>query len=211
MTQYDQQYQVEKQLFGTPYAEFEAFVSQHAQPGGRALDLGCGQGRDALMLARHGYVVTGVDVSQVGIDQMLAAAEADGLAVDGIVADFHAYTPEQRFDAIVLDSVLHFSKTDKHQEWALLDRLVNHLNAHGFLFLFVHRSRQKERDLKRWVERVKEAFRVVEEGYIDYAYQEKVSGFRSEFQYYMLILQRRAPSSGEISDHEAGASAGDEA
>lgn len=190
MSDYDRQYQTEQALFGVPYAEFEAFVAQHAPQGGRALDLGCGQGRDSLMLARHGYTVTGVDSSRVGIEQMVARANAQGLAVSGVVDDLFSYRPEQPVDAIVLDSILHFAKMDKVKELALLDALPNQLKPDGFLFLFVHKSKQKEAVLKQWLAGVDKLFEVAEQGYIDYVYRETVSGFESAFQYYMLILQR---------------------
>ncbi|HSH04005.1 MAG TPA: class I SAM-dependent methyltransferase [Anaerolineae bacterium] len=190
MTSYDKQYQIEQNLFGTPYPEFETFVSQHAKPSGTALDLGCGQGRDALMLAQYGYTVTGVDSSSVGIDQMLERAKAKGLAVNGIVADFYEYELTQTFDAIVLDSILHFGKADKAKELALLDRVAMHVRENGYLFLFVHQSRTKERVLKNWFNSQKSYFELVQDGYIDYVYHEKVTGFQSAFQFYMLILRR---------------------
>ncbi len=192
MTQYDQQYQSEDNLFGSPYAEFEEFVRQHAKQGGTALDLGCGQGRDTLMLAKHGYAVTGVDASKVGIAQMLARAESGNLTVNGVVADIYEYELRDNYDAVVLDSILHFEKADKDKELALLNALTNHINENGFLFLFVHKSPKKERDVALWLETVKPKFEVAAEGYLDYLYQEKASGFQSAFQYYMLILKRTA-------------------
>ncbi len=47
---------------------------------GRALDVGCGEGADALWLARRGWDVTAVDVSAVAIERAKTAAEAAGLA-----------------------------------------------------------------------------------------------------------------------------------
>lgn len=190
MTSYDKQYQVEQNLFGTPYIEFETFVREHAQPGGTALDLGCGQGRDALMLAQYGYTVTGVDTSSVGIEQMVERAKAKGLAVNGVVADFYEYELVENFDAIVLDSILHFGKADKAKELALLDRVTVHLRKNGYLFLFVHKSREKERVLKSWFNGQKSCFALLKDSYIDYVYHEKATGFQSSFQYCMLILRR---------------------
>ncbi|GAB4274990.1 MAG: hypothetical protein Kow0080_23880 [Candidatus Promineifilaceae bacterium] len=190
MTNYDKQYQIEDNLFGLPYAEFEEFVKQYAKPGGTALDLGCGQGRDTLMFARYGYVVTGVDASSVGIAQMVERARKDNLAVNGVVADIYEYELRNKYDAIVLDSILHFEKADKNKELALLNTLTNHINEGGFLFLFVHKSPKKERCIKSWLETVETEFEVVEEGYIDYLYQETATGFQSAFQYYMLVLKQ---------------------
>ena len=57
---------------------------------GEALDLGCGQGRDSLYLARAGYEVTSVDGSAPAIAQLLD--RADGLALRGVVSDIRDYT-----------------------------------------------------------------------------------------------------------------------
>jgi 2-polyprenyl-3-methyl-5-hydroxy-6-metoxy-1,4-benzoquinol methylase len=158
MTNYDQQYQVENNLSGSPYAEFEEFVKQHAKQGGTALDLGCGQGRDTLMLAKYGYAVTGVDTSYVGIAQMLERAKNDNLTVNGVVADIYEYELRDKYDVVVLDSILHFEKADKSKELALLITLTNHINENGFLFLFVHKSPKKEREVKSWFKTIEAEF-----------------------------------------------------
>ena len=47
---------------------------------GRALDLGCGEGGDAIWLAKRGWNVTAVDVSSVALSRAAAHAEAAGVA-----------------------------------------------------------------------------------------------------------------------------------
>lgn len=47
---------------------------------GRALDVGCGEGADALWLAGRGWTVTGIDISQVALDRATEAATEAGLA-----------------------------------------------------------------------------------------------------------------------------------
>jgi cyclopropane fatty-acyl-phospholipid synthase-like methyltransferase len=168
MSNYDKQYEAEKYLFGSPYQEFEAFIQEHRAEDGTALDLGCGQGRDALMLAAHGYTVTGVDASQVGVSQMLARAKAQSLPVHGVVEDFYAYEFTQRFDAIVLDSILHFEKADREKELALLDKVSAHLNEGGYLCIFVHKSPQKEKALHTWLDGVNPDLVMAKNGYIEY-------------------------------------------
>ncbi len=190
MSNYDVQYQVEDSLFGAPYDEFEQFVKLHAKSGATALDLGCGQGRDALMLAKYGYAVTGVDSSQVGISQMVTSAKRDNLDVKGVIGNLFEYAIDETYDAIVLDSILHFAKADLKQELTLLDRLIEHISVDGYLFIFIHKAAKKESELLAWYSKVKNDFAIAKAGYIDYVYEENASGFRSNFQYFMLILQR---------------------
>ncbi len=54
---------------------------------GRAVDLACGEGRNAVWLAGRGWTVTGVDFSKVGVETGRVGAEAEGVAVDWVVAD----------------------------------------------------------------------------------------------------------------------------
>lgn len=49
-------------------------------PVGRALDLGCGEGADALWLAERGWTVVGTDISETALARARAAAQARGLA-----------------------------------------------------------------------------------------------------------------------------------
>jgi len=71
-------------------------------PPGRALDLAAGEGRHALWLARWGWRVTAVDFSEVGVDKGRVAAEADGLAVEWVVADVRCYRPATAFDLVLM-------------------------------------------------------------------------------------------------------------
>ncbi len=54
---------------------------------GRALDVPCGAGRNALYLASRGFSVTGIDISAVALARAEASARASGLSVDWIRRD----------------------------------------------------------------------------------------------------------------------------
>jgi SAM-dependent methyltransferase len=58
---------------------------------GRALDVACGMGRNAVWLAEQGWRVTGVDFSPVAIAEARKRAGAHGADVDFVVADLLAY------------------------------------------------------------------------------------------------------------------------
>jgi len=53
---------------------------------GRVLDVGCGEGADAVWLARRGWQVTALDVSQVAVVRAQAAAEDAGVSVEWLHA-----------------------------------------------------------------------------------------------------------------------------
>ncbi|MFJ9174990.1 class I SAM-dependent methyltransferase [Streptomyces sp. NPDC102360] len=73
--EWDERYRAADQLFsGNPNGVLVAEVGE--LPPGRALDVGCGEGGDALWLARRGWQVTAVDVSEVAL-RRAAAAGAD--------------------------------------------------------------------------------------------------------------------------------------
>jgi SAM-dependent methyltransferase len=54
---------------------------------GRALDVGCGEGADAIWLARGGWTVTAVDVSEVALNRAREAGRLAGVVVDWISGD----------------------------------------------------------------------------------------------------------------------------
>ena len=70
---------------------------------GRALDLGCGEGRNAVWLATQGWTVTGVDFSEVGLDKARRLAEAERATVEWELADLRTYTPApDAYDLVVV-------------------------------------------------------------------------------------------------------------
>ena len=70
--------------------------------GGRALDVACGDGRNALYLARRGYAVDAIDASDVAIDALRAAARERELAVEPLVVDLEDEPlPPGPYDVVV--------------------------------------------------------------------------------------------------------------
>jgi SAM-dependent methyltransferase len=71
-------------------------------PPGDALDLGCGDGGDALWLARLGWQVTAADISAVVVERLAALARSHGLGdrVTTVRADLHESFPPGGFDLI---------------------------------------------------------------------------------------------------------------
>jgi SAM-dependent methyltransferase len=73
---------------------------------GTALDLGCGQGGDAIWLAAQGWVVTATDISQTALDVAAGNAAEAGVQVAWERHDLAVSQPEGSFD-LVTASFLH--------------------------------------------------------------------------------------------------------
>lgn len=72
-------------------------------PPGRALDLACGEGRNAVWLAQRGWALTGVDFSHAGLDKARALATERRVHAEWIAADLLDYRPQPHgFDLVLL-------------------------------------------------------------------------------------------------------------
>jgi SAM-dependent methyltransferase len=69
---------------------------------GRALDLACGEGRNALWLAELGWRVTAVDYSNVAIAKASDRAASAEASIDFVCADLLDYMPEERAYELVV-------------------------------------------------------------------------------------------------------------
>jgi SAM-dependent methyltransferase len=80
-------------------------------PRGRALDVACGTGRNALFLAANGYEVTALDISSVALDRGRRAAADRGLTVEWLCADLDddpdSALPSGSFDLVVWARYVH--------------------------------------------------------------------------------------------------------
>ena len=74
---------------------------------GRALDLACGAGRNAVWLAEHGWLVTAVDFSEVALAQARERARRRGVDVEWVAADLREYAPPEGAFDLVLVLYLH--------------------------------------------------------------------------------------------------------
>jgi SAM-dependent methyltransferase len=102
---------------------------------GRALDLGCGEGRNTVWFATQGWRATGVDFAQVGIDKGRKVAKTAGVQVDWIVADLRDHEPPTgAFDAVLV-AYLHLPAADLA---AVLGRAAAALAPGGRLVVIGH-------------------------------------------------------------------------
>jgi 2-polyprenyl-3-methyl-5-hydroxy-6-metoxy-1,4-benzoquinol methylase len=119
-----------------PNSRFVAEVG--ALKPGRALDLGCGEGRNAVWLAEQGWAVTGVDFSEVALAKAERLAGHRSVSVEWVQADLRDYRP--RFEAFDL-VVLLYLQLPVAERRLVLGRASTAVAPGGTLFVLGHDTR----------------------------------------------------------------------
>lgn len=102
---------------------------------GRALDLACGEGQNAVWLASLGWDVTAVDYADVAVAKGIERAARAAVAVDFQVGDLLDYVPEARSFDLVVILYLHISSNGLR---LVLERATEALAPGGTLVLVGH-------------------------------------------------------------------------
>ena len=115
-------------------------------PAGSVLDVGCGEGADAIWLAEHGWEATGIDLSQTAVDRAAEAAGAKGITASFEVADVSSWCPAGSNSGeehphrggydLVIGCFLHTRLPDTREE--LVGRSAEHVAPDGRLLLISH-------------------------------------------------------------------------
>lgn len=105
-------------VYGKAPAKFLAsnydFIPQRSS----VLDIGMGEGRNAVFLAAKGHSVTGIDISSVAIKKAKLLAREFGVRVKAVEADISKYNfPPASFDAIILFYYLNRDQVEKVLTW----------------------------------------------------------------------------------------------
>lgn len=184
---YDKYYQTEN-LFGAPYPDLIEFLSDYPKKG-KVLDVGCGQGRNAVALARLGYSVTGIDHSKVGIDQMNQIGLAENLNLVGQVRDIYAYDLFDEFDIVLIDSMFHFAKKDRDKEIGLVKKIVSQIQNECLVVICIQDTGNKVKILNQAIDFEKKHTRLADKKFI-YSFEDKESGHKSDSDYRMIVVEK---------------------
>lgn len=128
VSKYDKRYQEEEYYWGLNpnHLCYELMKLKPPTRPYRVLEIGCGEGKDAVFLTRCGYQVTAFDESQAGIDKALLLAEKNGVHVDFFKANALDYRIEEDYDIIFSSGFFDYIPGSMKEEFtaALKDHTV---------------------------------------------------------------------------------------
>jgi tellurite methyltransferase len=127
-----------QQTFGPP-AEGVLRLTTRMSPGAVVLDLGCGDGRNALALAERGFDVEALDISEAGVAKLEALAAERGLSLEARVEDVTSFRFPRAYDLIVAHGVLHLLAREQWE--AVLDRMKRSTAPGGWNVVVVFTDR----------------------------------------------------------------------
>ena len=183
---YDNYYKTEN-LFGEPYPELIDFFTKEIKSK-KVLDLGCGQGRDAIALAKLGFDVTGIDISKVGIDQMNVIATSNNLSLKGFIADIFLFDDFEKYDIVLLNSMFHFSKNDKEKEIAFIKNIVSKIKKGSKIIFCIQDTGKKVEILNTVIS--SEKMKNLEDKKMKYTFEDKETGHSSTSDYRMIVVEK---------------------
>lgn len=185
MTQAYNNYYQQEHLFGEPHKELITFFA--SQKKGSVLDVGCGQGRNAIALAKMGFSVAGIDSSSVGVEQMLR--NATGLNVTGVVADMYALSNVEQYDYVLFDSMFHFAKKDRKEETELILHTVASMKTGAIFVCCIQDSGDKIQVLNNTLKKAEVSERLQDAAFV-YVYNDASTGHSSSSNYCLIAARK---------------------
>ena len=108
----------------------------HQLPRGKALDLAMGTGRNSIFMAENGYMVDGIDSSEVAVEKVRSFAERESLPIDAKQADLTNYQIVEN----TYDVILNFYFLER----SLFPNIMNGLKQGGMLLFETYTIEQPE-------------------------------------------------------------------
>ena len=102
----------------------------------KILDLGCGTGRHSIELAKRGYPITGIDLSESQLNRAKELAEKDKLIIDFQIQDARSLAFDSEFDLVIMlcEGAFPLMETDE-MNYRILQNATEALKVNGKLIL----------------------------------------------------------------------------
>jgi ubiquinone/menaquinone biosynthesis C-methylase UbiE len=97
------------------------------------LDVGCGSGELAILLAKDGHTLTGIDSESEFIDLAKQNATISNLDINFIVSNLEQFSPNRQYDCVVCTDVIEHIENDQ----AAVEKIVQMVNDEGIIIIAV--------------------------------------------------------------------------
>ena len=99
----------------------------------KLLDIGCGEGKDAVFFARCGYDVSAFDISDAGIEKTKRLANSANVHVNVFKANVFDFRLEESYDVLYSSGVLAYIKPQLRSE--IMENYKSHVSLNGIVAL----------------------------------------------------------------------------
>ena len=130
-TNYEKWYQCDGYFWGTEPAELCYELIRLIPPGKdiKVLDIGCGEGKDAVFMAKQGYSVTAFDITENGIRKTRQMAEENGVELEAYIDDVNSFELKENYDIIYSTGTIQYLDDDKIDSF--FEKVKAHTNKNG--------------------------------------------------------------------------------
>ena len=139
-TNYENWYSSDEYYWGTEPASFCDRLIQMKPPVAKLLDIGCGEGKDAVYFAQHYYDVTAFDLTENGIEKTKRLASERKVNINTFVADINDFEINDTFDIIYSTGTVQYLFDENKRPF--FEKIAKLTNKNGIVYfnVFVEKS-----------------------------------------------------------------------
>jgi len=134
------QYKKQKCVWGKAPNRYVAEIPKIIKSG-NVLDIGVGEGRNALFLMKNGFKVEGVDISKKAIEKFLKFAKEKKLKTKGVISDIVDFKFNKKYSIIISVASIHLFQKDKIID--IIEKMQKNTKRNGVNLITVFTKKDK--------------------------------------------------------------------
>ena len=138
-------YERENDYFGAEPAKILVKAEEYLKTDAQVLDLGCGQGRNALYFARKGYFVQAVEIAKSGLKVFIEKSLREKLNTHGFFEDIRDFKFVRKYDLIYSYQTLNYLEKKEARE--VIEKMKQNTNLNGLNVVAVYTKKNPNKKL----------------------------------------------------------------